>query len=46
MSKRMYEYLEQNETNGNDSGFNVLKVATFITLLLVAAIISFVIYFL
>jgi hypothetical protein len=46
MRKHMYEYLKQNETNGNDSGFNVLKLATFITLILVASIISFVVYFL
>lgn len=46
MSKRIYDYLEQIDTDDNKSGFNFLKIATFITLLLVASIISFVIYFL
>ena len=46
MSKRIYDYLEQNDTVEDKSGFNILKIATFITLLLVASIISFVIYYL
>ncbi len=46
MSKRMYEYLESGSPKKEAGELKALKFATIITLLVVAAIILFVVYYL